>query len=169
MLWLGNKKWAEGNAQIAPGAEVVICATVKSYKGVPETASGYVYSVNGVTTDANGIGTLAAPFNPTGAVEAANAGVKAGVYVSGKITSIAKNGTFSAQYGNATFFMDKFEAYRVLYLGHRKWDEGDTQIKDGDDVTIFGPLTVYNGTAETQGNKGYIVNLNGKTAAKRRR
>ena len=169
VLWLGNKKWAEGNAQIAPGAEVVICATVKSYKGVPETASGYVYSVNGVTTDANGIGTLDAPFNPTGAVEAANAGVKAGVYVSGKITSIAKNGTFSAQYGNATFFMDKFEAYRVLYLGNRKWDEGDTQIKEGDDVTIFGPLTVYNGTAETQGNKGYIVNLNGKTAAKRRR
>lgn len=73
VLWLGNKKWTEGNAQIAPGAEVVVCATVKSYNGVPETASGYVYSVNGVTTDANGIGTLAAPFNALGAIEAANA------------------------------------------------------------------------------------------------
>ena len=172
VLWLGNQKWVEGNATLAPGAEVVICATVKAYNGVAETASGYVYSVNGVTTDANGIGTAASPFNALGAVAAAKAGTSANVYVSGKVSKVVS--AFSANYGNASFYMsadgsyadDKskdFEAYRVLYLGNRKWVEGDTQIADGDDVTIYGPLTTYNGTAETSSGKAYIVNLNGRT------
>ncbi len=172
VLWLGNQKWAEGNATLAPGAEVVICATVKAYNGVAETASGYVYSVNGVTTDANGIGTAASPFTALGAVAAANAGTSASVYVTGKISKVAS--AFSAQYGNASFYMsadgtyadDKakdFEAFRVLYMGNRKWVDGDTQIAVGDDVTIYGPLTVYNGTAETPSGKAYITSLNGKT------
>ncbi len=172
--WLGNQKWAAGNGQLAPGAEVVVCATVKMYNGVAETANGYVYSVNGVTTDANGIGTAATPFNALGAIAAAHAGTAANVYVAGKISKIANNGTFNANYGNASFYIssdgtyadDKakdFEAFRVLYLGNRKWVEGDAQIAEGDNVTIYGPLTVYNGTAETPGNKAYIVNLNGRT------
>ena len=144
----------------------------KAYNGVAETASGYVYSVNGVTNDANGIGTAASPFNALGAVAAAKAGTSANVYVSGKVSKVVS--AFSANYGNASFYMsadgsyadDKskdFEAYRVLYLGNRKWVEGDTQIADGDDVTIYGPLTTYNGTAETSSGKAYIVNLNGRT------
>ncbi len=172
--WLDNKKWADGNAQLAPGAEVVICATVKMYDGVAETAKGYVYSVNGVRTDANGIGTAAAPFNSVGAVAAAQAGTSASVYVAGKISRIANGGTFNAQYGNASFYLspngtyaddkDKdFEAFRVLYLGNRKWVEGDAQIAVGDNVTIYGPLTVYNGVAETPANKAHLVSLNGKT------
>ena len=98
VLWLGNKKWAEGNAQIAPGAEVVVCATVKSYNGVPETDKGYVYSVNGVMTDANGIGTLAAPFNALGAIEAANAGISSNVYVQGIVSQYANKGEFTEKY-----------------------------------------------------------------------
>lgn len=174
VYWLGDQKWVAGNAELAPGAEVVICATVKMYNGVAETAKGYVYSVNGVTTDANGIGTAASPFNAQGAVAAAHAGTAANVYVSGKISRIANNGEFNATYGNASFFMshdgtyanDKakdFEAFRVLYLGNRKWVEGDAQIAVGDQVTICGPVTVYNGTAETTANKAHIVSLNGRT------
>ena len=170
--WFDNQKWADGNGELAPGAEVVICATVKAYGGVAETDKGYVYSVNGVTTDANGIGTAASPFNALGAVAAANAGTGANVYVSGKISKVAS--AFNASYGNASFYMsadgtyadDKakdFEAYRVLYLGNRKWAEGDAQVAVGDQVTIYGPLTVYNGTAETPSGKAYIVNLNGRT------
>lgn len=56
-----------------------------------------------------------------------------------------------------------FEAFRVLYMGNRKWADGDKQVKVGDDVTIYGPLTVYNGVAETPANKAYIVSLNGAT------
>ncbi len=172
VYWFDNKKWADGNGELAPGAEVVVCATVKAYNGVAETDKGYVYSVNGVTTDANGIGTAATPFNALGAIAAANAGTDANVYVSGKISKVASS--FSASYGNASFYMsadgtyanDKakdFEAFRVLYLGNRKWADGDAQIAVGDQVTIYGPLTVYNGTAETPSGKAYIVNLNGRT------
>ncbi len=181
VLWLGNKKWAEGNVQIAPGAEVVICATVKSYKGVPETASGYVYSVNGVTTDANGIGTLAAPFNAVGGIEAAKAGISSKVYVSGILSEYAKNGEFSEKYGNGSFYISEdgtyhndkakdFEAYQVYYLGGKKWTSADSKPAAGDKVVIYGPLTTYNGQAETKGKgAAYIYSFNGKSAAKRRR
>lgn len=181
VLWLGNKKWAEGNAQIAPGAEVVVCATVKSYNGVPETASGYVYSVNGVTTDANGIGTLAAPFNALGAIEAANAGSSSNVYVQGIVSQYANKGEFTEKYGNGSFFISEdgtyhndkakdFEAYQVYWLGGKKWTAANGQVAAGDKVVIYGPLTTYNGQAETKGKgAAYIYSLNGATAAKRRR
>ena len=48
-------------------------------------------------------------------------------------------------------------------MSNRKWADGDKQVKVGDDVTIYGPLTVYNGVAETPANKAYIVSLNGAT------
>ena len=181
VLWLGNKKWAEGNAQIAPGAEVVVCATVKSYNGVPETDKGYVYSVNGVTTDANGIGTLAAPFNALGAIEAANAGSSSNVYVQGIVSQYANKGEFTEKYGNGSFFISEdgtyhndkakdFEAYQVYWLGGKKWTAANGQVAAGDKVVIYGPLTTYNGQAETKGKgAAYIYSLNGATAAKRRR
>lgn len=180
VLWLGNKKWAEGNAQIAPGAEVVICATVKSYNGVPETASGYVYSVNGVTTDANGIGTLAAPFNAVGAIEAAHAAITSNVYVSGIVSQYANKGDFSETYGNGSFFISEdgtyhndkakdFEAYQVCWFGGKKWTAADGKPAAGDKVVVYGPLTVYSGQAETKGKgAAYVYSLNGKSAAKRR-
>lgn len=171
-LWFNNQKWVEGNAPIATGAEVIICATVKKYNGVAQTDKGYVYSVNGVTTDAHGIGTKANPFSGLGAVAAANAGTSAKVYVAGKISKVAS--AFNANYGNASFYIstdgtyanDKakdFEAFRVLYMGNRKWADGDKQVMVGDDVTIYGPLTVYNGVAETPANQACIVSLNGAT------
>lgn len=181
VLWLGNKKWAEGNAQIAPGTEVVICATVKSYGGVPETASGYVYSVNGVTTDANGIGTLAAPFNAVGAIEAAHAAITSNVYVSGIVSQYANKGNFSESYGNGSFFISEdgtyhndkakdFEAFQVCWFGGKKWTSTDAKPAAGDNVVVYGPLTVYNGQAETKGKgAAYVYSLNGKSAAKRRR
>lgn len=175
-LWLGNQKWAEGNAQISVGSEVIIHGTLTVYNGTPETKSGkaYVYSINGVTTDANGIGTASHPFNAVGGVNAAQAGVSGNVYVSGIVSKIANRGEFGAQYGNGSFYIstdgtyhdDKaldFEAYQVNWLGNRKWVEGDPQIAVGDKVTIFGPLTLYNGTAETKGKSAaYIYQLNGK-------
>lgn len=180
VLWLGNKKWADGDKAPSVGDEVILCGHLTVYNGTPETASGkaYVYSVNGLTDQSEGWGTLEDPLTPLGAIKAANAlesgatGRKA-LYVAGKISKIANNGEFGS-YGNATFYMsadgvysdDKaldFEAYRVLYLGNRKWQEGDTQIAVGDDVIVCGQLTLYNGTAETAQNKGYIYSLNGKT------
>lgn len=181
VLYLGNKKWAEGNAQIAVGQEVVICAKVMVYtdKNGVKTAetvqvkdgyAGHIYSINGVTTDENGVGTLAAPFNATGAIAAAKAGTSANVYVAGKVSKIKDQ--FGAQFGNATFWItangvhpaadtDAFEVYRALYLGNQKWVDGNTTLTVGDVVVVKGPLTVYNNQAETVGNKCYVYSING--------
>ena len=56
-----------------------------------------------------------------------------------------------------------FEAYRVLWLGNRKWQEGDDQIAVGDEVILHGQLTKYGTTYETSSGKAYIFSLNGKT------
>ncbi len=103
------------------------------------------------------------------------------VYVAGKIASIANNGQFSASFGNASFFIsddgqttsDQFEAYRVLYLGNKKWVEGDATVAVGDEVIICGKVKLYspsNGDPiyEThQSNNpsynGYLYSLNGQT------
>ena len=176
VLWLDNKGWVEGNAQIAVGAEVILCGKLTVYKGTAETSGSkaYIYKINGVSSEAEGIGTLAAPFTAEGAVAAAIAGPASKVYVSGTISKIVNNGQFNAEYGNASFWISSngtfnddltkdFEAYRVLYLGNRKWVEGDAEVAVGDKVILHGPLTTYKGTSETVGNESYIYSLNGKT------
>lgn len=172
VLWLGNEKWVEGNAQIAVGAEVIICGHLTTYKGTAETAQNmaYVYQINGVKSDANGIGTKADPFNVAGAIEACKTiggATNFNAYVSGKLSKVES--AFSAQYGNGTFWLsddgayhDKdtakdFEAYRVLWFDGAKWKDGDPQPAVGDKVTIFGQLTLYNGIAETNSGKAWVV------------
>lgn len=93
-------------------------------------------------------------------------------YVSGIVSSI--NSQFSTQFGNATFDISvdgtttstQFRAYRVLYLGNRKWQEGDQLIGVGDEVIVCGKLTTYGSGAnlvyETLQNStynGYLFSL----------
>ena len=120
VYWLNNQPWAEGNAQIEVGDEVVLCGKTTVYNGIAETASkkAFVYSVNGATTDANGVGNTNAPFNVAGAEafidrmeEAKAAATAAGepapvfpdVCVKGKVSAILY--TFSASYGTGTFWI----------------------------------------------------------------
>jgi len=189
VYWFGNTPWAEGNAQIQVGDEVVVCGKTTLYKGVAETSSkkAWVYSVNGVTSDANGIGNEGAPFNVAGAIafidactaatEAAKAAdqpapVFPDVCVKGKISKVVY--TFSAQYGTATFWISDdgafnddptkdFEAYSVYYFGNKAWEEGNTQIAEGDEVILKGQLTKYKTTYETSSKKAWVASLNGKT------
>lgn len=90
------------------------------------------------------------------------------VYVKGKIASIKEE--YAAQYGNANFDITdngevgdvKFTAYRILYLGNKKWATGDTQIKIGDDVVIYGNVVNFKGnTPETQQGSAFLFSLNG--------
>lgn len=174
VLYLGNQKWTADNKQIAVGQEVILCAKVKVHTdGTPETNGGYIYSINGVTTEENGVGTLANPFNVAGAIKAAQAKVTSNVYIAGKISKIANNGQFGS-FGNATFWItadgnhptadtDAFEVYRTLYFGNKKWVEGNKNIELKDAVVVYGPITTYNGQAETQGNKAYLISINGAT------
>ena len=98
-------------------------------------------------------------------------------YIKGKIHKIANDGNYAASgtYGNATFYIsddgaasnDDFEAYRILYLEGKKWQSGDTDIAVGDEVIIYGYVTLYGSTAETSnkdasGNSSsaYLYSLN---------
>ena len=175
--WLGGASWTEENAQIAVGAEVIVYGPLTTYKGTAETqgkGAAHVYSVNGVTTDANGIGSLENPFNVAGGIAAAVAAPSSKVYVAGIVSELVSGG-FSAQYGNGSFWISEdgakagdlsldFEAYQVNYLGGQKWTEENPQIEVGDNVVLYGPLTTYKGTSETQGKgAAYIYSLNGAT------
>ena len=195
VLYLGNKKWTSKDPDIKVGDDVIIYGHVVNYKGnTPETVQGtaFVYEHNGVNrgTDEGGgggsegtpagTGTAADPYN----VAAARAAVKdltwtsnteyektGTVYVKGKISRIADNGTFgqSGTFGNATFYINddgadgaELYAYRILYLGNKKYTSG-TDIKVGDEVVICGELMNYRGnTPETVSNAAYLYSLNGE-------
>ena len=51
VYWYNNTPWAEGNAQVAEGDEVVIKGQLALFKGTYETSSkkAWVYSLNGKT------------------------------------------------------------------------------------------------------------------------
>ena len=176
VLFFGNEKWTEGHGNISVGDEVIICGKLTLYNGIAETAgnNAYIYSINSVTTDANGLGSAAYPFNTAGAISFIDNGGTNNVFVKGVVSEIANNGQFGAQYGNGTFWMSDdgvrhndaaldFEAYRVLWLGNRKWQEGDDLINVGDNVVICGQLTKYGTTYETSSGKAYVYSVNGKT------
>ena len=184
-MYLGNKKYANGNTQIQEGDEVIICGRVVNYKGTtPETAQNksFLYSLNGETAGGGGAsgtpkgkGTLDDPYNPAGVIAYINtlgSDVESpvDVYVKGKIGTVTEE--YSTNFGNGTFTIVEegaegtaFTVYRALYLGNKKFANGDTQIKEGDEVIVCGKVINYRGnTPETQQNKAYLYSLNGKTA-----
>lgn len=129
VYWFDNQSWTESNAQIEVGDEVVVCGKLTVYNGIAETSSkkAWVYSVNGATNDADGVGNVNAPFNVAGAEafidrmiaakEEAAANDQAepvfpDVCVKGKISAVLY--TFSANYGTATFWIsDDGTAYGI--------------------------------------------------------
>lgn len=185
-MYLGNKKFANGNTQIQEGDDVIICGRVVNYKGTtPETAQNksFLYSLNGETAGGGGgasgtpkgSGTLDDPYNPAGVIAYINtlgSDVESpkDVYIKGKIGTVTEE--YSTNFGNGTFTIVEegaegtaFTVYRALYLGNKKFANGDTQIKEGDEVIVCGKVINYRGnTPETQQNKAYLYSLNGKTA-----
>lgn len=186
-LYLGNKEYTSGDI-LKVGDEVIICGRLTNYNGkTPETVQkkAYLYSLNGKTeagggdtpdptpSEAKGSGTLADPFNAVAATQKAgelSTGETSSesYYIKGKISQIKY--TFSADYGTATFHIsedgsksNEFYIYSTLFLGNKSWTTGNTQIKVGDEVMVYGQLTNYNGTLETASKKSYIYSLNGKT------
>ncbi|MBR4756531.1 MAG: BACON domain-containing protein [Bacteroidales bacterium] len=192
ILYLGNKKFKSGQTDIKVGDEVIICGKLMNYKGnTPETDAGaaYLYSLNGETqggggssAEPKGTGTLDDPYNPAGANAAASSLTWTStsdyqttdkVYIKGKISRIADNGTFTqgGSYGNASFYItedgndgEEFYAFRILYLGNNKYKSGQTDIKVGDEVVIYGKVMNYrNNTPETEAGAAYLYSLNGET------
>ena len=121
-----------------------------------------------------GSGTQADPFNVQGVLEyvtglGADVQSDKDVYIKGYITAVKEQ--YSAQYGNAQFTIsdskeggNTFTFYRGLYLGNKKWEEGNATISEGDEVIICGKVVNYKGTTpETVQNAAYLYSLNGKT------
>lgn len=177
---LGNKNIASDD-EVKVGDEVIICAKVVNYGGnTPETVQGegYIYSLNGKTEggttpstgQATGDGSKENPFNSVAANQmasklAANAKTDKQYYIKGKVVSVKE--PFSAQYGNASFYISddgkaegQFLVFRTLYLGNEKWTEGKTNVAVGDEVVVCGSLTNYTGnTPETVQGETYLVSL----------
>ena len=170
-------KWAN---TIKDGGAVVLTGTYQYYKDKQQhevmnvtVESFEAGQTPGPGDDASGSGTLADPYNAAGVIAYIKSiGDKEStenIYVKGKISAIKY--PFSVEYGTAQFDISddgstsstQFKAYSALYLGNRKWAEGDTQIKVGDDVILCGKVTNYNGTYETSSQKAFIYSLNGKT------
>ncbi len=122
----------------------------------------------------DGDGSLENPYNYVAATAIASAlasGAKSDdVYVKGKVSKIKY--AFDAQHGTATFFItddgneadNQFQVYSTYFLGNLSWKDGDTQIKVGDDVIIYGKLTNYQGTPETAAKESCLYSLNGEKA-----
>lgn len=177
---LGNKNIASDD-EVKVGDEVIICAKVVNYGGnTPETVQGesYIYSLNGKTEggttpstgQATGDGSKENPFNSVAANQMASklaSGAKTDkqYYIKGKVVSVKE--AFSAQYGNASFYIsddgkedNKFYVFRTLYLGNEKWTEGKTNVAVGDEVVVCGSLINYMGnTPETVQGETYLVSL----------
>ena len=118
-----------------------------------------------------GSGTLESPYTVADAIHYAksfgHANSDQSVYIKGYITAITEE--FTTQYGNGTFEMsdtkdgsNKFTFYRGLYLGNNKFANGNTQIKVGDEVIVYGNVVNYRGnTPETVQGSAFLYSLNG--------
>ena len=164
----------------------------KDFDGKKVTVTGFFNGLSGgnkylnvIATkieEAGAKGTLANPYTPLEACDAVKDltwtdnntyDTTDDVYVAGKISRIANKGTYTegGTYGNASFFISadgtesgEFQVFRALYLGNKKFEAGQTDIKVGDDVIIYGKLMNYKGnTPETVSGKAYLYSLNGKT------
>ena len=156
--------------------------TVTGYFSGLTSSGKYLNIVATKITEANAKGSRSNPYTPSEAAAAvkdfkwsSNTDYEStdDVYVAGKICRIASGGTFTegGTYGNASFYLSadgtgegNFYCFRVLYLGNKKFESGQTDIKVGDDVVIYGKLMNYQGnTPETVSGKAYLYSLNGKT------
>ena len=126
------------------------------------------------TFEPAGTGTQADPFNVQGVLEyvtglGADVQSDKDVYIKGYVTTIKEQ--YSAQYGNAQFTIsdskeggNTFTFYRGLFLGNKKWVDGDATVNEGDEVIICGKVVNYKGTTpETVQNAAYVYSINGKT------
>ncbi len=95
----------------------------------------------------------------------ANEGLDTKVYVKGKIAAITE---VSTSYGNATYEISDdgtttstITVFRGYYLNGEKFTAAD-QIKVGDEVVVYGKLTLYKSTNEINTGSS-IYSLNGNT------
>ena len=123
---------------------------------------------------AQGDGTKENPYNAAGATAYANSlgadvNSPADVYIKGKVASIEE--AYGAQFGNGSFTISEdgtatngFKVWHALYLGNKKYTDGQTALKVGDEVIVCGKVVNYKGnTPETVQGQAFLYSLNGTT------
>ena len=162
----------EGYASVERDGATMTVVSSRDFLGYPRILIKSMLRLL-IGAETEGLGILGSPMSPSQAnilAGSLNPGevLDQDVYIKGKIASIKYE--FSANYGTATFNISAdgkddfpFLCYSVYYLENKPWVEGNTQIKVGDEVIIYGKVTNYNGTPETASKKAYIYSLNGVT------
>lgn len=155
--------------QLKVGDEVVVYGQLSVYNNEHQIAQGnQIYSINGKTepeaptVDITNTPETAYTVAKANELIAAGEGLDTEVYVKGIITEITE---VSAQYGNATYYINDTEStdgqlcvFRGKYLNGEKFTSED-QIKVGDEVIVYGQLVNYGGTYEiNSGNQLYSIN-----------
>ena len=125
-----------------------------------------------------GSGTKEDPYSVAGVLEytrslGSDIQSPSSVYFYGRVSKVATSFAGSGSYGNANFYIvdpdggtdEDFYVFQTYYLGGKQWKSGDTDIKEGDDVIICGPVVNYKGNTPETAGKGasYIYSLNGDT------
>lgn len=171
--YLENSKFTSKD-QIKIGDEVVVTGDLVDYNGTYEVNQGnYIHSLNGETEipevpreEPEGNGTSESPYNVSAALNALETGGTVdNVYVKGIISVI---GEVSTSYGNATYYIsddgttnNQLQVYRGYYFNGEKFTSGN-QIKEKDEVVVYGNLVIYHGTCQFDtGNQ--IYSINGRT------
>ena len=94
------------------------------------------------------------------------------VYIKGIVKKFKSGEEPGNSYGNATFYIvdsedasEDFYCYRVMGPGNKNFTSAD-QLKVGDEVVVYGPLTLYSSsygdTPETVQKECYVYSINGK-------
>lgn len=173
--------------KIKNGGTIILQGKYKLFNGKHEVVDAIIDDFSGgidvVPGTPEGDGTLDSPYNVAAAIQAVknltwtdkNTFEKVGpYYVKGKISSINQDYTYNISdgrtYGNARFSIsddgsttsEQLTLYNLNYLLNKKFTEGKTDIKVGDEVIIYAELMNYqNNTPENNG--GYLYSLNGET------
>lgn len=157
-------------------AMAIMAFTFTSCEDVPSPFGEIVKPSSGdvIKVDPTGTGTEADPYNVAAVLEylsglGADVQSPNEVFIKGIISEVSDIDV-SGTYGNATYYIsddadgkaNKFYIYHGFGLGGKKFNEGATAIKVGDNVTIKSKVVNYKGnTPETVANNCIIVELNG--------
>lgn len=174
LYYNGDKFSSKNDLQV--GDEIVVKGLLKSYNGTDEMDKNSVVITHkrdgkDVTPSGSSVDISNTPdkaYTVAKAIELIDAGegLTTSVYVKGYIVGTP---SVSTSYGNANYTISDVKddetttlsIYRGYYLNDEKFTSED-QIATGDEVVVYGCLTLYGTTYEmAQGN--YLYSLNGET------
>ena len=153
------------NAPITVDKTTTIKAIAFDANDNKSSISSQTYEIIEAIAGAEGDGTEANPYNAIAAINAANLGSTAEVYVKGKIASVA---SFNSKYGSISYYIsadgtetNQLYIYGGLGLGAKQF-AAQTDLKAGDEVVVKGKLDIYQETPQIAVNSE-LISLNGET------